>query len=84
MEFNWLLSLTVVRGWIQLAMDKEEGKMYGDYTLGELIGKGTYGYVYKARQTQRKGDKTSSSSAVSVRSVVTRVCDLWRHADGLY
>jgi serine/threonine protein kinase len=40
-------------------MDKEAGKVYGGYRLEKLIGKGTYGYVYKARR-----DSTTATASV--------------------
>ncbi|XP_062598400.1 serine/threonine-protein kinase Nek4-like [Saccostrea cucullata] len=40
-------------------MDKEEGKVYGDYRLEQLLGKGTYGYVYKAKKILQEGTSTT-------------------------
>lgn len=42
-------------------MDKLEGQVYGDYNLGKLIGKGTYGYVYRARRILKDGRATSTA-----------------------
>lgn len=41
-------------------MDKLEGQVYGDYKLGKLIGKGTYGHVYRARRILKNGRATST------------------------
>lgn len=48
-------------------MDKEEGKVYGDYRLEKLIGHGTYGYVYKAR---RNGKSTTTTTSVRVQTYI--------------
>lgn len=45
-------------------MDKLEGQVYGDYKLGKLIGKGTYGHVYRARRILKNGRATSTVFAV--------------------
>lgn len=45
-------------------MDKLEGQVCGDYKLGKLIGKGTYGHVYRARRILKNGRATSTVFAV--------------------
>lgn len=45
-------------------MDILEGQVYGDYKLGKLIGKGTYGHVYRARRILKNGRATSTVFAV--------------------
>lgn len=47
-------------------MDKLEGQVYGDYKLGKLIGKGTYGHVYRARRILKNGRATSTVFAVGI------------------
>ncbi|XP_048738726.2 serine/threonine-protein kinase Nek4-like isoform X3 [Ostrea edulis] len=50
-------------------MDKEEGKVYGDYRLEKLIGHGTYGYVYKARRNGKSTTTITSSEAFAVKLI---------------
>lgn len=55
-------------------MDKLEGQVCGDYKLGKLIGKGTYGHVYRARRILKNGRATSTVFAVCTIYIIYFFC----------
>lgn len=67
---RWPMVYSTVTGLPLNIMDKMEGQVYGDYKLGKLIGKGTYGYVYRARRILENGRATSTVFAVGTMYII--------------